>query len=237
VLAGLDGFFGGIRFVLTTPAVWPYAAAPMLAALLLGCVLTALGFWGAAEVARSWVGEGGWATLGNWLVTLSLGLALMIASVFLALALAQPLSGWALEAVARQQEKALTGVSPHEPSFLYSLWVSVRCTLFTLVVGTTLIGGLFMANLLFPPAVVVTLPLKVVVAAWLLAWDFVDYPLGLRGMGLRRRAAWVRVNFKAFTAFGLAWTAVLLIPFLGLLVLPFAVAGATRLVVASERGQ
>jgi len=235
VAAGLAGFFGGIGFVLATPSVWLYAAVPVLTALLLGCGLTALGFWEARALAQTWIGEGGgWATAGQWLVTISLGFVLMIAGVFAALVLAQPLSGWALDAIALRQEKALTGRTSPEASFLQSLWVSVRCTLFTLVAGVVLLGGLFGVGLLVPPAAVVTVPLNFLVVAWLLAWDFIDYPLTLRGLGLRRRAAWVLSHFWAFTAFGIAWAVVLLIPFVALLVLPFGVAGAMRLVVAAD---
>src|SRR5262245_49179865 len=163
---GLSAFLGGIGFVFKTPSVWPYAAVPVLMALLLSCVLGVLGFWGAWKAAQAWIGEGGgWATAGHWLVTISLGMVIFIAGVFLA----QPLSGWALEAIARKQEMALTGKCSPEPSFLQSLWVSIRCTLFTLVVGTVVIGALFVVGLVVPLAVVVTVPLKFLVVAWLLA--------------------------------------------------------------------
>jgi uncharacterized protein involved in cysteine biosynthesis len=42
----------------------------------------------------------------------------------------------------------------------------------------------------------------------------------------------IRENFSAVVGFGMAATLVLLVPGVGLLVLPFGVAGAARLVVA-----
>ena len=57
--------------------------------------------------------------------------------------------------------------------------------------------GLFLVNLVFPPALVVTAPLKFLVCGWLLAWDFLDYPLGLHRYGLRARLAWVARLFWA----------------------------------------
>jgi CysZ protein len=201
-------------------------------ALLLMCGLGVSGVLGARQMARWLVGDGGTASW--WLVWAGSALAFLVIAVFASLVLAQPLSGWALEAIVRKQEKALTGRCPPEPGFVRSLWISVRCAVATLLVGAAVTVPLFLAGFLFPPALVVTVPLNYLVVGWLLAWDFLDYPLGLRGRGVRARAAWVRRHLGPFTAFGLAWATVLLIPGVALLVLPMGVAGAARLVVATE---
>src|SRR5262249_19291828 len=127
---GVRGFLGGIGFVLKTPSTWPYAAVPMVMAALLTCVLGALGVFGAWHVPESWVGEEGtWAATGRWLVTISAVVVALLAAVFVGLSLAQPLSGWALEKISLKQEEALTGSRSAEPSFLTSLWISIRVTL------------------------------------------------------------------------------------------------------------
>jgi uncharacterized protein involved in cysteine biosynthesis len=69
----------------------------------------------------------------------------------------------------------------------------------------------------------------------MLAWDFIDYPLAMRGVGLERRFAWVGRNFGAFTLFGVLWALMIVLPGVQLVILPMGVAGATRLVVADER--
>src|SRR5258705_372378 len=76
---------------------------------------------------------------------------------------------------------------------------------------------------------------KFLVGGWLLAWPFLDYPLGLGGLGAGARLLWAGRNFGAFTAFGLGWAVLLVVPGTFLLVLPMGVAGATQLVVAGER--
>ena len=43
-------------------------------------------------------------------------------------------------------------------------------------------------------------------------------------------------HFAAFTAFGVAWSLVVIIPGVVLFILPMGVAGATTLVVEGERG-
>jgi uncharacterized protein involved in cysteine biosynthesis len=45
---------------------------------------------------------------------------------------------------------------------------------------------------------------------------------------------WVWRNVGAFTAFGLAWAGLVVIPGVVLLLLPMGVAGATRMVVLDE---
>jgi uncharacterized protein involved in cysteine biosynthesis len=80
----------------------------------------------------------------------------------------------------------------------------------------------------------VTVPLKVLVCGWMLAWDFIDYPLAMRGVGLEERFAWVGRNLGAFTLFGVLWALLLVVPGMQLVILPMGVAGATRLVVADE---
>jgi CysZ protein len=78
--------------------------------------------------------------------------------------------------------------------------------------------------------------LKFVVSSLVIAWDLLDYPFGLRAMGVRARLGWMRENLGAVLLFGASTGALLLIPLLGLFVLPCGVVAATELVVRVERG-
>ena len=84
-------------------------------------------------------------------------------------------------------------------------------------------------------SVVVTVPLKFVVTGVLAAYDLLDYPLSQRGQSVADRVAFIRANFAAVLGFGVATAALLLIPGVGLFLLPFGVAGATRMVVDADR--
>jgi CysZ protein len=235
---GVSSFVGGIGFVFVTPSVWPFAAVPILTTTLLACGLSFAGFYGAYQAALSWLGEGdGWTAWGRWAVAISLGMVFMIVALFAALVLARPLAGWALDVISRRQEWKMLGFNRPEASLLRAIAVSLRGFFFALVVSTPLLALLFAIGFFFPPATMVTVPLKFFVVAWLLAWDFLDYPMSLRGMGVRARVSWIGKNFMAYTAFGVAWALLIVLPFLALLVLPFGVAGATRLLVGSERDE
>jgi CysZ protein len=236
---GLHAFFGGIGFIVGTPSVWGYALVPAAIALVLLIGLCGLGLWGVWHGLDAYLGElsGFWATTGAWLLKGILTLLSPLLAILLALLLAQPFSGFALEGIVRAQERALGQWPSPKPSPLESLVRTASVTLFALGLGVPVLALLFLIGFLFPPALIVTVPLKFVVSGWMLAWDFFDYPLGLRGLGLGRRLAWVGRRFGAFTAFGVAWALLIFMPGVVLVLLPMGVAGATRLVVEEETAE
>jgi hypothetical protein len=142
---------------------------------------------------------------------------------------------FALDAIARKQELALGGRTwPNQPALTGALR-SLRVTLTALAIGLPILGVLALATFVFPPAAVVTVPLKFVVTGVLAAYDLLDYPLSQRGQSVADRVAFIRANFAAVLGFGVATAALLLIPGVGLFLLPFGVAGATRMVVDADR--
>jgi CysZ protein len=158
----------------------------------------------------------------------------LVVAFFLAISLAQPLSGFALDAIARKQELALGGRTwPSQPALTGALR-SLRVTLTALAIGLPILAALALVTFLFPPAAVVTVPLKFIVTGVLAAYDLLDYPLSLRGRTVSDRLVFIRANFAAVLGFGVATAALLLIPGVGLFLLPFGVAGATRMVVEGE---
>jgi uncharacterized protein involved in cysteine biosynthesis len=106
---------------------------------------------------------------------------------------------------------------------------SLGVALLGLAVSVPILGALAAVSFFFPAAAVVCVPLKLLTLALLAAWDLLDYPFSQRGMGVRARLAWMRARFGRVLAFGLCAALVLLVPGIGLFVLPMGVAGAARL--------
>lgn len=214
---GAGAFFQGMAFIVSTPRIWPRALVPMLLALVLVAGLAALGILGASRL-----------THGVFVVLLAVPAVLL--ALVVGLSLAQPLSGAALEGIVRAQRQEL-GLPelPHVP-VLRTLLASAGSALLALLLGTPVIAGLTLLGWFFPPAVFVTVPLKIVVGALVVAWDLVDYPLAMQGAGLGDRVRFAWEHFGAFLGFGLAATMFFVLPGLGLLALPCGVAGAARLV-------
>lgn len=236
MLHGMEAFVGGIGFVIATPRVWGYALVPVGMLLLLSCGLIGLGMWG-SHYLSSWIigpDPDSWGQIGYWGMMSALVVVVFFAAVLLALSLAQPLSGFALESIAHAQEIALTRAAAPKASFFAALVSTTSAVFVALLVGGSLLAVLFLVSLFFPPAAVVTVPLKVLVCGWMLAWDFIDYPLAMRGVALDERFAWVGRNFAAFTVLGALWALLVVVPGVVLIILPMGVAGATRLVVADE---
>lgn len=233
---GISAFFGGALFVVTTPRVWPLALVPAVILTALWTAFAALGIWGAVELSGLLISppRGTWGEIGYWTLNLLFSALAILLAALIALALAQPLSGPALERISIVQERQLTGGEPAALGILHSVWVSVKALFLALALGGSAIVLLFLIGLLFPPAAIVTVPLKFLVGAWMLAWDCLDYPLGLRGLGVRDRIRWVQRNATAFTAFGLLGAVFTVVPGAVLLLLPVGVAGATRLLLKDD---
>jgi CysZ protein len=234
---GVAALFRGVGFIVGTPSMWGYAAVPIAVALM---ILTGLG-WLFVHVAGravdTLVGPAHAARVEHALLTVGLDVAALLVALLVALSLAQPFSGWALDRIISAEERAL-GVPPREAHGAFgSALRSLGATLLALSVGLPAVGVLTLVGVLFPPATVVTVPLKFVVSALLIAWDLLDYPLGRRGLGVVARTRWVRQNFGAALGFGLMAALLLVVPCAGLLVLPFGVAGAARLALDAERSE
>jgi len=232
---GLRAAVGGARFIILRPKSWPLSLVPVLVAVLLIVLLgLSLGtlVWRLSDAWRH--AEGLKAVLG-WLGSVGALLGSTVASLLLGLTLAQPISGFALDALSRQQEVALGGEERPDGALWETTWRGLRVTFAGLALGLPLIVVLSILGLVIPFGFVVTVPLKFLVTGLLVAWDFLDYPLGLRGMAVRARLRFMRTHLRAMVAYGLAMGALLLIPGVGLLLLPIGVAAATQLVVATER--
>jgi len=235
--AGVRALFGGVGFIITTPSAWGWALIPVVVATVLFGGTGALAIWGGNELSHRLISDptgGTWSAVGMWTLRVLLWAIGIVLAFVVAISLAQPLSGFALDAIARKQEVALGGRSWPDQPFLTGALRSLRVTLTALAIGLPILGVLALITVLFPPAGVVTIPLKFLVTGVLAAYDLLDYPLSLRGHSVSDRLVFIRKNFPAVLGFGAATAALLLIPGVGLLLLPFGVAGATRLVMADS---
>lgn len=232
---GLAAPWHGLGWLVSTPSAWGVALVPMV-------VFTALvsaGSWGGITLVEHLLAphlahaEG--FSLLLYVVRVLGWLAALTVAVLAALTLAQPLSGPALESLARKQGMAIGAPALPESGFLAGLFRSLRVTLFGLVITVPIIVGLTIVEVVVPVLVVVTVPLKFVVTALMVAWDLLDYPLSLRAAGVRARIDWISTHFGAALGFGVSVALIGLIPCAGLLFLPAGVAGATRLVALAER--
>jgi CysZ protein len=233
--AGVRALFGGLGFVVTTPGVWPWAMVPVVVATALFGGAAALAIWGGGELATRILDPSQTHVAWTWALKIVLWLVGIVIGFFIALTLAQPISGFALEAIARRQEVALGGRTWPDVPFTRGLLSSLRVSLTALAISLPILAVLAVITLLFPPASIVTIPLKLIVTGLAAAYDFLDYPFSVRDTAVPHRVDFMRANFWAVLGFGLSAAALLLVPGMALLLLPFGVAGATRMVVEADR--
>lgn len=230
---GFTSMFGGMAFVVTRPASWPFALVPV--AVL--AVLVTLGAWLSIGVIQPWAARalspdsGSWfaqagASLGSWLLTT----VALLGSVLLSLALAPPLSGPALEQIVSQREHA-DGVPARAPiGFLMEIWCGAKAQVMAACMVVPLLALLWVIGALFPPAAFVTTPLSFLITGFGLAWNLFDYPLTLRGVKIRRRFGLVWRHKAATAGFGLSFALLFWLPCFNILLLPVGVAAATQLI-------
>ena len=238
-VAGVMAPFQGFAFILTHPSTWLRALVPAVIFTILLFAFAIPGTWGMYLITNRMIQQhtSRWAQYGILILRIVLYVVAIFFSLILAFITAQPLSAPALESLVRAQEQQLKYPNRPEEGFCPSVWRSIRVAIVSLVVSLCIFIGLTLTELFFPPAVIITTPLKFFVTGLILAYDVIDYPLSLHLFGVRERTPWFKQYLRATLGFGLALEVIFLIPGAFLLLLPAGVCGATILVVAAERSQ
>lgn len=225
-LTGTRELFAGFGFIAKTPSVWPLALVPVAVAgvttAIVGTTLAAI------VVPRVAALVGPHAVLAVLAKILAAVLVLILAALVGA-AVAQPLSGPALNRIVRRVEADLGAPAWPDTGFVEDMGRALGSMLVGYMFGLPLLLLLSIVSFAVPPAVVVTFPLKLVVLALLFAWDFCDYPLSIHGMPLGARIALVVRHARVMIGFGLGLALLSLIPCAPFFALPIGVAGAARL--------
>jgi len=234
--AGVGALFSGIGFVVANPGVWPLALVPAVILVVIAAIVGVGGYElmspHLVHLLGKWAhgAHGALAVVAKVLSgALAAGVGLLVGA-----ALAQPLSGPALERIVRRVEKQIGLPAWPETTIAEEIGRSIEGLLLTTALALPVLLVLFLIDLVFPPAVIVTTPLKIAVTALMCAWDLCDYPLSIHGTKIRDRVALLRRHLPAVFGFGLGIALLSLLPCALLFALPAGVAGATKLVARLE---
>jgi CysZ protein len=230
---GAGALFSGFGFVLRTPGVWPLAIVPIAVAGLVTALIGA----GAVHVMVPAIGGLFGPRLG-WLATVIevfVGALALLLSLLAGFGVAQPLSGPALNRIVRRAEADLGAPAWPPTGLVEDVGRALQSIAVSYTVGLPLLAVLALVTFFFPPAAVVTFPIKLLVLALLVAWDLCDYPLSIHGVPIAARIAFMSRNASAMLGFGAGLGLLSLIPCALVLVLPAGVAGAARLTRRIER--
>jgi CysZ protein len=235
LVGGLGAMFTGLGIIVKTPALWPLALVPVAIAAAITAALSVVAIGVIPGLFVGWIGPAH-ATLATIVGVLATALAVLLA-LAVGFGLAQPLSGFALERIVHHVEASEGAPASPQTSFLVNLQRSLASVVVSWAFGLPVLALLFALSFVFPPAAVITFPLKLVVMAMLVAWDICDYPLSIRGVPIRDRVVFMKRNAGAMVGFGFGLALMSLLPCALLLAIPAGVAGATRLIAAIERAE
>lgn len=230
-LSGFTSLFRGPGFLLNRPGLWPYAAVPVVVFVLLEGALVAAGYYWLRPWVETLLPET-WGTAGEVLRSGAGGAAVLLAAVFgwfLAMGLAPALSSPALERLVAAVEDARRLPARPALGFLTELFCGFRAFAAAALFGGPLLFALWIVSLVAPVLAPLTTALKLTVAALSVAWGLFDYPLTLRGVGVRRRLSLLNRHPAPVFGFGVGVLIAFWLPCCGIVLLPVAVVSATEL--------
>lgn len=218
----------GFAFLLRRPALWPFAALPVLLAVVLMAAGGIAGIYLVPDLARALTPEPG--RVPEWVelpVSLLLWVAAVGGGIFLGLGLALLLTAPLLELLSRRVESRVRGsVGDAGHGLRWELLQSLRGGLYFLAAapGVLLLGLIPVAGPL----------LSLLWGARAVAFQMTDPALTRRGMSFADKRRWHRQWLAESEGFGVAGMIGLLVPFANLLLGPALVAGGTLLVLEVE---
>jgi len=217
----------GLGFLLRRPALWP----PALAAFAVNVVLFTAGlvafFVWLPDLARAVTPDRlpAWTA---WIFGLLIAAAGLLSTVFLFTIVGHAVAAPFLDSLAERALRDLGETLPPPPSFARSLLRGLGGQLLKLALFGVIQGALLLT--LVTPLGLVYPVLAGTVAAFFFALEYVDYPLGARGLGAGERPGFVVRRARPCLGFGAACLLLHMIPLLAYIALPASVCGAALLV-------
>ncbi len=218
----------GFGFLAKRPGLWPFAALPVVLAVVLVFLGFVLGVFAGVRVAARFAPAPGsvpvWVELPTslllWTATLGSG-------VFLGLGVALALASPILDRLSRQVEDRARGrATDSGKGFRWEAAQAFRGSLYFLAAAP----GVFLLGLI----PVVGPFLSVAWGGRAVAFQMTDPALTRRGLSFREKRLWHRAWRAESMGFGLAGMVGLLVPFANLVLGPALVAGGTLLVLDLE---
>lgn len=227
---GVEGYLRGVRWLIARPSMLLLLLVPILLAILAFAggmwLFWSLGNGWLTKLLMTWFSQ--WNDQWAWAILYTVVRALMWFSILLvclvtSLVVLGIVSSPVYEVISARIERELLGESRVSVP-----WSQIP-KLMMGEVAKAMIVTLVPIGLMIVPGVNLFAGL---VAAFLLGWDFYDYPLARRGWSIGKRWQFVRGEFWTVLGFGI-W---LVIPIVQILFVPMAVAGGTILnIEALER--
>ncbi len=222
----------GLKLVLR-PGIRRYVIMPLAINMAVFTLLIGAGAaWFSSFVTSLQPALPGWLDWLIWPLWIAFILAILLVLFFtfslLANLVAAPFNGLLAEAVERQ----LRGKDPLPETSLWQLLLETPAILYSqlLKMGYTVLWAIPLLILFVIPGINIIAPfLWLAFGAWMLALEYLDYPMGNHGLLFPQQRRRAKKRRWLVFGFGAATTWLTMIPVINFLVMPVAVAGATAL--------
>ena len=232
---GVGYFVGGVRFIVSEQFVWRLAVVPVVNYVSAFVYLA----YGASAWILHDVQDPGTRTkreiISDWL-HVNAGtewITPAFAVVLGTLAVVHAVSASSLDAVARKH--LFTQRVWEFNHWSDAILRAAESTVTSFIVALPAIVLLSRFSMRHPSAWQLTALAAIVVCGLSLAWNFVEYPLCERELDTSQRLRFMLQHAGAMLGFGVSAAVFMLIPVVGLLVLPAGVVGGARLIVGCDR--
>ena len=228
---GIKDLREGFRLALS-PGLRLFVVIPLVINVLLYALMGwwAIGiFQGWIDSALAWLPE--WLAFIEWLLWLLLTLLFMFVMVYTFVFVATLVGAPFYAILAEQTQRKLTGHTPDAGFNAAELLRMLPKTVWREIqkVLSYLPGLVLLIIIGFIPVLNVIAPLLwVIFSAWIMAFEFLDYPADHNGCSIPELKRLMRRNRSRSMSFGLAAWALTLIPVINLVVMQAAVCGGVR---------
>jgi CysZ protein len=230
---GLMAVPRGLGLIARRPSLWPFVLIP----LVINIGLFSLGIWLAGDYFGAWVDQlmaalPGWLAWLYWvlwiLFAVAAALIVFLAFNLIANLIAAPFNVVLADAVAKKLTGKPLGDDGGIGRALREIPAALRDELRKLLYF--LVRAIPLALLFLIPGVNVAAPfIWLLFSAWILSIEYLDYPMGNAGLTFREQRRQLAARRTLALGFGGGVLIGTMIPLLNLIVMPSAVAGATRL--------
>ncbi len=238
IQSAVSGFsypFRGVKMMATRPTLWPFVAIP----IAINTFVYGIGFWFITSRFGQWLNalinrgeEWYWAFLFYLLVIVLGGMLLVVAGYTFTIVGNLMLSPFN-DLISERVERMHTGVSDDAPFNLSRVIAGAVRAFATAArrLGLYLLGFLSLLLLLLIPGAGIPLygVAVTIYSMFFLAWEFFDYPMDRHFFDYGMKKSTAFGNLATFLGFGAGTWLLIIIPFLGLLMIPACVIGATLL--------
>ena len=231
--AGAGYLLKGFRLI-RQPGLRRYFIGPIVVNILVLVSLVGFGATHFADVTQKLLpqGDGLWAGIIAMVAWVLFGLVVLVLGFFLFSLVVNlvgaPFNGLLSEKVERLLVAPALDSRPRKSHFIADIIPSIVGEVRKAIVFLA-IAALLMVVVIIPGINIIAAPLALFLTAWMLALEYVSYPMNNHNRYFSEVRRWLRKHRMLGLGFGMAVTVAMLVPVINFIVMPAAVAGATAL--------